>query len=329
MTSSTHATLPLRVISGSDVRALLPMAAAIELMSEVLAAVSAGRAHVPLRTTMPVGAAGNRLGLMPGSLEEPAVFGIKLLSLFPGNAAAGLSSHLGLMALFEAHHGQPVALIEASSLTAIRTAAVSAVATRLLAREDAGDLALLGAGEQAASHLQALRLVRPIRRARVWSRNPGHASAFAKTHGVEAADSIAVAVAGADIICTLTGARQPILFGDQVAPGVHINAVGACIPTAAEVDTALVAKSRYVVDLRASAEAEAGEYLTALAAGAIGPDHMAAELGEIVAGKKPGREDKREITLFKSLGLAAEDLAAAQFILDRARALDVGQSVQL
>ncbi len=329
MTLSSHAARPLRVISGSDARALLPMADAIGLMSEVLAMISAGTAHVPLRTAMPVGVGGNRLGLMPGSLEDPAVFGIKLLSLFPGNAAAGLSSHLGLVALFEADHGQPVALIEASSLTAIRTAAVSAVATRLLAREDAGDLALLGAGEQAVSHLEALRLVRTIRRVRVWSRNPSHASAFAKSHGVEAADSVAEAVAGADIICTLTGAREPILLGDHVAPGVHINAVGACIPTAAEVDTALVTKSRYVVDLRASAEAEAGEYLTALTAGAIAPSHIAAELGEVVAGVKPGRQTAREVTLFKSLGLAAEDLAAGQFILDRARALGVGQTVQL
>jgi ornithine cyclodeaminase len=174
-------------------------------------------------------------------------------------------------------------------------------------------------------------LVRPIRRVRVWSRTPGRALEFARVHGhgVEAVDSVGAAVAGADIICTLTGAREPILLGDQVAPGAHINAVGACIPTAAEVDTALVAKSRYVVDLRASTEAEAGEYLTALAAGAIGADHIAAELGEIVAGVKPGRQGPREITLFKSLGLAAQDLAAAHFILDRARTRGAGQTVQL
>jgi ornithine cyclodeaminase len=329
MSPSIRSAASLRVISGADVRGLLPMADAISLMADVLAAVSTGRARVPLRTSIPVGAADGRLGLMPGALEQPAVFGIKLLSLFPGNAAAGLSSHLGLVALFEADHGQPLALIEASSLTAIRTAAVSAVATRVLAREDAGNLALLGAGEQAASHLEALRLVRPIRGVRVWSRTPDHARQFAKAHGVEAADGVAAAVAGADIICTLTGAREPILFGHHVAPGAHVNAVGACVPTAAEVDTALLAKSRYVVDLRASAEAEAGEYLTALAAGVIGPAHIAAELGEIVVGMKPGRQDKGEITLFKSLGLAAEDLAAAQFILDRARARGVGQTVQL
>ncbi len=323
-----HAATPLRVVSAADVRTLLPMADAVGLMADVLAAVSAGRAHVPLRSSMPVGAA-DRLGLMPGALDDPAIFGIKLLSLFPGNAAEGLSSHLGLVAVFEARHGQPVGLIEASSLTAIRTAAVSAVATRLLAREDAGDLALLGAGEQAASHLEAMRLVRPIRRVRVWSRTPGHAHHFARTHGVEAAESVSAAVAGANIICTLTGAREPILLGPQVGPGVHVNAVGACVPTAAEVDTALVAKSRYVVDMRRAAEAEAGEYLTALAAGAIGPGHMAAELGEIVSGLKPGRQDIAEITLFKSLGLAAEDLAAAQFILDRAQALGVGQTVQI
>ena len=321
----------MRIISGADVRALLPMADCIELMATTLAAVSAGEAHNPLRTAMPVGGGENRFGLMPGVLTDPDCFGIKLLSLFPGNAAAGLSSHLGLVALFEARHGQPLALLDASAITAIRTAAVSALATRLLAREGAATLALLGTGEQAAAHLEAIRLVRPIRRIRVWSRTPGHAQAFARVHGgeIEIALSVAEAVEGADIICTLTGARQPILLGDQIGPGVHINAVGACIPAAAEVDTALVLKSRYVVDLRASAQAEAGEYLTALAVGAVGPEHIVAELGEIVSGAVPGRVSPADITLFKSLGLAAEDLAAAHLVLERARERDVGQVVDL
>jgi ornithine cyclodeaminase len=321
----------LRIISADQVRALLPMDACIDLMSQTLARLSGGLGLNPLRTAMPVGGGPDRFGLMPAALADPAVFGLKMLSLFPGNRAAGLSSHLGLVALFEADHGQPVALLEASAITAIRTAAVSALATRLLAKADAGDLALLGSGEQAQSHLEAIRRVRKVRRVRVWSREPLNAQAFAARNGpgIEVAQSVAAAVAGADIICTLTGARTPVLLGDQVGPGVHINAVGACIPVAAEVDTALVAKSCYVVDFRASADAEAGEYLTARAAGAIGAEHILAELGEIAAGAVVGRRNAHEITLFKSLGLAAEDLAAAHYILEAARATGVGQVVTL
>lgn len=321
----------LRIISGDDVRALLPMDACINLMGETLARLSAGDGQNPLRAVMPLGGGPDRFGLMPGALTVPAVFGIKMLSLFPGNAAAGLSSHLGLVALFEADRGQPVALLEASAITAIRTAAVSALATRLLARTDAGDLALLGSGEQAESHLEAIRRVRRIRRVRVWSRNAKNARDFADRNGegIEVCERVADAVAGADIICTLTGARTPILNGGMIGPGVHINAVGACIPVAAEVDTALVAKSRYVVDLRASAEAEAGEYLMARAAGAISSDHIVAELGEIASGAAIGRRSAEEITLFKSLGLAVEDLAAADFILKAARAAGIGQVVTL
>ncbi len=321
----------LRVISGAEVRRLLPMADCIALMERVLADVSAGRTFNPLRGALPLGLRGDRFGMMPGALEEPACFGIKLLSLFPGNAAQGLSSHLGLVALFEATHGRPVALLDASAITAVRTAAVSAVATRLLARADAGNLALLGAGEQAMGHLEAMRRVRPIRSVRIWSRTRDHAEAFAESQAgaIAVAGSVAEAVEGADIVCTLTGSRDPILFGHQIAEGVHINAVGACIPVAAEVDTALVAKSRYVVDLRASAEAEAGEYLAARACGAVGPDHIVGEIGEILAGRVVGRRATDDITLFKSLGLAAEDLAAASFILARAAAEGAGQMVEL
>jgi ornithine cyclodeaminase len=321
----------LRFISGDEVRALLPMDVCIDLMGETLARLSAGRGQNPLRSVMSVGDGPDRFGLMPGALADPAVFGIKMLSLFPGNSAAGLSSHLGLVALFEADHGRPVALLEASAITAIRTAAVSALATRLMARTDAGDLALLGSGEQAESHLEALRRVRRIRRVRVWSRNPQNASAFAARNGpgIEVCESVEDAVVGADLICTLTGARSPILNGALIGPGVHINAVGACIPVAAEVDTALVAKSRYAVDLRASAEAEAGEYLIARAAGAISSDHIIAELGEIASGAAVGRRSADEVTLFKSLGLAVEDLAAAAFILKAAGASGTGQVVTL
>jgi ornithine cyclodeaminase len=326
--------MELRVLSGADVRALLPMPDCIDLMQRTMATVSEGGARIPPRSVVPV-SAGNLMGIMPGYLAEPEGFGVKLISLFPQNPAAGLSSHLGLVMLFEPQHGQPVALMDAAELTAVRTAAVSGVATRLLARPDAGDLAILGAGEQAASHLEAMLAVRPISRVRVWSRTPNHAVRFADEasarHGlaIEVSDDVERAVAGADLICTVTASPEPILKGDWVAPGAHVNAVGASRPNAAEVDTDLVVKSRFFVDFRPSTALEAGEYLRALEAGAITAAHIRGEIGEVASGAVAGRGGAEEITLFKSLGIAAEDLAAAHFVLERARASAVGQVVQL
>jgi ornithine cyclodeaminase len=326
--------MEIRLLGGADVRRLLPIDACIALMARTMVAVSAGEAAIPLRTVMPLGDAPGRLGVMPGAVAG-AGFGVKLLSLFPGNPAAGLSSHLGLVILFEPEHGRPVAIIDAAEVTAIRTAAVSGLATRLLAVEDAGDLAILGAGEQAASHVEAMLAVRPVRRIRVWSRTPAHARAFAareaKRHGlaVAAAASVREAVDGADIVCTTTGAPTPILMGDWVAPGAHVNAVGACTPVTAEIDTALVVRSRLFVDFRASAEAEAGDYLAARASGLIGPDHILGEIGELAAGLVPGRRSAQDVTLFKSLGVSAEDLAVARFLLERAEEAGVGQRAAL
>jgi ornithine cyclodeaminase/alanine dehydrogenase-like protein (mu-crystallin family) len=322
--------MDMRMISGADVRRLLPMSDCITLMRRTMIAVSTGEAAIPLRTVMPLPGERGRFGLMPGALAG-AGFGIKLVSLFPGNAAAGLSSHLGLVILFEPEHGRPVAIMDAAEVTAIRTAAVSAVATALLARDEAGDLAILGSGEEAASHLAAIREIRQLRRVRVWSRTPANARAFADREGahhglaIEVCADVREAVDGADIVCTVTGARTPILMGDWVAPGAHVNAVGACTPTTAEIDAALLTKARFFVDLRASAEAEAGEYRAARAAGLIGPDHILGEIGEVAAGAVAGRSAAADITLFKSLGVAAEDLAAARLIFDRAQAEDAGR----
>jgi ornithine cyclodeaminase len=326
--------MEIRLIGGEDVRRLLPMDDCIALMQRTMIAVSDGAAAIPLRSLMALPGGKGRLGLMPGAVEG-AGFGVKLLSLFPGNPAAGLSSHLGLVILFEPEHGRPVAIIDAAEVTAIRTAAVSGLATRLLAREDAGDLAILGAGEQAASHLEAMLAVRRIRRVRVWSRTPAHAQAFAsrasERHGlaVQAAADVRQAVDGADIICTTTGSPTPILMGDWVAPGAHVNAVGACTPVTAEIDSDLVVRARLFVDFRPSAEAEAGDYLAALAAGRIGPEHILGEIGEVAAGRVAGRRAATDVTLFKSLGVAAEDVAVARFILDRAERAGVGRSARL
>jgi ornithine cyclodeaminase len=326
--------LQIRILSGADIKALLPMSDCIDLMGRTLAAVSQGRATIPPRAVTPVGG-GNFLGNMPGYLGEPECFGVKLISLFPNNPAAGLSSHLGLVLLFEAEHGQPVALLDAAELTAVRTAAASGLATRLLAREDATDLAILGAGEQAVSHLAAMLAVRPIRRVRVWSRTAAHATAFAASQGarhdlaIETAPDPRAAVQGADIVCTVTASRTPVLEGAWLAPGAHVNAAGASRPDAAELDTAAVVRSRYFVDFRESTIREAGDYLAALAAGAITPEHILAEIGEVASGAKPGRRGADEITVFRSLGIAAEDLAAAHFVLAAARAQGVGQTAEL
>jgi ornithine cyclodeaminase len=326
--------MEVRVLRGAEIRALMPMAACIDLMATTMVAVSAGRARIPLRQVM-AASAGGMFGIMPGYLAEPEGFGIKLLSLFPGNPAAGLSSHLGLVLLFEPEHGRPVAILDAAELTAVRTAAVSGLATRLLAREDAGDLAILGAGEQARSHLEAMLAVRRIRRVRVWSRTPAHAHAFAEERGarhglaIEAVGAAREAVAGADLVCTVTAAKTPILHGEWIAAGAHLNVAGASRADAAEIDTAAVVRARYFVDFRPSTVNEAGDYLRALADGAITPEHILAEIGEVAAGARPGRADAADITLFRSLGVAAEDLAAAHYLLQQARARGVGQTVEL
>ncbi|HEY2658145.1 MAG TPA: ornithine cyclodeaminase family protein [Caulobacteraceae bacterium] len=327
--------MEIRVLRGAQIKALLPMADCIDLMKTTMIAVSEGRALIPLRTIMPLPGGKGMMGSMPGYLAEPECFGIKLLSLFPGNVAAGHSSHLGLVLLFEPEFGLPVALMDAAEITAIRTAAASGLATRLLAREDAGDLAILGAGEQARSHLEAMTVARPLRRVRVWARDLDSAKAFAHSEGerhgltIEVAASVRDAVAGADMVCTVTGAREPILLGDWIAPGTHLNIVGSSIPSTAEIDTDLVVKSRLFVDLRASTVNEGGEYLRALRAGAITPDHILGEIGEVAGGGVVGRCAGDDITLYKSLGIAAQDLASAHYLLEKARRTGVGQTFEL
>jgi ornithine cyclodeaminase/alanine dehydrogenase-like protein (mu-crystallin family) len=322
----------IRILRGPEIKRLLPMAACIKLMRTTMIAVSEGRARIPPRTVMPV--SNGMLGSMPGYLAEPECFGIKLLSLFPGNRAAGLSSHLGLVLLFEPQHGLPVAMLDAAELTAIRTAAVSGLATRLLAREDAGDLAILGSGEQARSHLEAMLAVRPLRRVRVWSRNAANAAEFAEAQGarhgltIERCASAEAAVAGADLICTVTASPEPILQGDWVAAGAHLNVAGASRIAAAEIDTAAVARSRFFVDFRESARNEAGELRRAIDAGAVTFDHVLGEIGEVANGSVAGRLGAADITLFKSLGVSAEDLASAHYVLGRAEADGVGQVVE-
>ncbi len=325
--------MEIRVLRGAEVRNLLPMAACVDLMQRTMIAVSERRVVLPLRSVMVMPGEIGMMGNMPGYLAEPECFGVKLVSLIPHNKPPQYSSHLGLVLLFEAEHGCPVALVDAAEITAIRTAAASGLATRLLARPEAGDLALLGAGEQARSHLEAMLAVRPLRRIRVWARDGDKAAAFADIEGarhqvaIERSATVREAVAGADIICTVTKAREPILLGEQLTPGVHLNVVGSSIATTAEIDTPAVVKARFFVDCRESTVNEGGEYLRALKAGAITPGHILGEIGEVANGTKVGRRSPSDVTLYKSLGIAPQDLASAHYVLEKARAAGVGQVI--
>ena len=325
--------MEIRVLRGPQVRQLLPMSECVELMHRTMIAVSERRVVLPLRSVMVMPGELGMLGNMPGYIAEPECFGVKLVSLIPRNKPTQYSSHLGLVLLFEAQHGCPVALLDAGEITAIRTAAASGLATRLLARPDAGDLALLGAGEQARSHLEAMLAVRALRRIRVWARDGGKAAAFARAEGarhgvtIETSATVPEAVAGADIICTLTKAREPILLGEWLAPGVHLNLVGSSLAATAEIDTPAVVKSRFFVDYRESTVNEGGEYLRALAAGAVEPEHILGEIGEVANGSMVGRRSPSDVTLYKSLGIAPQDLASAHYVLAKARAAGVGQVI--
>jgi alanine dehydrogenase len=319
------------VLSHADVERLLTMEACIEVMAEALRTTSRGGAVLPLRSVVWMPDRTGMIGLMPGFLDPPTSLGLKVVSIFPGNHGTGFDSHQGVVMLFDTRHGSPRAIIDASSITAIRTAAVSGVATRALARDDAGDLAILGSGVQAATHLAAMRAVRKLRRVRVWSRSQTNARRFADRCPlpVEVMATARAAVEGADLICTTTAAREPVVEGAWIAPGAHINAVGACFAATRELDTAAVARARLIVDRKESTLAESGDFLLARADGAIGDDHIAGELGDLLLGNFAGRRSSDEVTLFKSLGIAIEDLAAAHYVYSQAVARGGGVSVPL
>ncbi|MEP6730993.1 MAG: ornithine cyclodeaminase family protein [bacterium] len=323
------------IITEAQVPSLLPMGECMDVMASALTTLARGGAILPLRPLMRIPQKAGILGMMPAYMDAPDSLGVKIITVFNGNHGTEYDSHQGVVLLFEASHGSIVAVIDASSVTAIRTAAVSGVATRLLARDDAHDLCILGSGVQARTHLEAMRIARQITRVRVWSRNTGAARAFARTESdryginVEAIDSAKLAVEGADIICTTTSAREPILEGDWIAPGAHVNAVGSSTSTARELDSHAVARAHMYVDRRESALNEAGDFLIPKSEGLIGDDHIRAELGELLLGAKPGRTSPTDITLFKSLGLAVEDVAAAHHIYTQAMQRGIGTSVEM
>lgn len=323
------------IINQAEIARLLPMPACIEVMADALRTLARGDVILPLRPVMPLPEGRGSLVLMPAYLGSPEALGLKVITVMPGNMGTEYDSHPGIVMLLDAEHGQPLAIMDASEITAIRTAAVSGLATRLLAREDADDLALLGSGVQARTHLAAMLAVRPVRRVRVWSRTAAHAAQFAAEaaaqHGlpVEAAATARDAVQGATIICTITASATPVLHGDWLTAGAHLNAAGASVRAARELDTEAIRRSRLFVDRRESALSEAGDLLIPMEEGALDAGHIAGELGDLLLGRVAGRTAGDQITCFESLGLAIEDVAAARFLYAAATEQEVGVRVEL
>ncbi len=322
------------IINHSQVRELLPMRDCMEVVGEALSGLARGEGVQPLRDGFLLPDKSGVLAWMPGSLAEGQPFGIKILSVVDNPGELGVDSHQGGVLIFDPSNGSPLALCEAGAITAVRTAAVSALSTDRLARKDAQVVAILGAGTQARSHVEAMLEVRAIERFRVWSRDPEKVAAFcdeqSERHGVpiEAVSDAGSAVEGADIVCTTTSASQPILFADMLEPGMHINAVGASIPSWREIDAGILPRVTLFTDRRESLQNEAGEYIQAIEEGFIESGLVVPEVGEILNGDHPGRTSETEITLFRSLGLAVEDVASALLVYERAAVQGVGEEVE-
>lgn len=299
-------------LNEADVRAVLSMPALIDAMEIALAAFSAGTVKQPVRTV--IEAPGGFFGTMPAYAGSMPAMGAKLVTVFHENPKHGLTTHLATILLLDPETGALLAVMDGRYITEARTAAVSAVAARYLAREDSSVLAILGSGVQARSHLEALSLVRKFSEVRCWSPSAAHVNAFvadSKEHPVRAVESAEAATRGADVIVLVTASPTPVIEDRWVKPGACVIGVGACRPNQREMDPALVARARLIVDSRAAALKESGDVVMAMAEGRFGEDHIAAELGQVIANPKLGRRDANEITVFKSLGLAVEDVAAA------------------
>ena len=318
------------VLNQEEVERLLDMEGCIGAMESALATLARGEMDMPLRFMFSPAGSPSLIGLMPAHRAgDDPLYSLKTVCVFPDNPKRGLDAHQGTVTLFDGETGVVRALMNASAITAIRTAAVSAVATRLLAREDTKKLAILGAGVQARSHLDSMRAVRDFDEIVLFSPTPGHAQALAAEFGVDTAESAEEAVRNADVVVTATNATEPVLERSWLKAGAHLNAVGGRPPQMTELDPETVAAAVLYVDRRESAENEAGDYRRALEEGAIGPDHIRGEIGEVLIGRKPGREDDSQLTMFRSLGLAVEDLAAAEYVVRRAREEGAGTEVEL
>jgi len=321
------------LIDKNAIRHALTLPLVLEATEAALLKTSSGMAHQQIRRTLDLpGAAGSCLSLMYAALDDRPLFGAKVLSVFPDNFAHGLASHRGGVFLFDKDHGRPVALIDGGELTAWRTAAASAVATVALSRPDASTLTVLGYGEQARRHVEAISQVRPIRAVHVWGRDFAKAQCFAESLSgagfeAEAHHDAGRAVRSADIVCTTTSSEKPVLFGEWLPPGVHINAVGASVASCREIDLECVRRTKIWVDYLPMVLVAAGELVDAIESGEIGRDHIRGEIGEVLAGAKPGRAGDADITLYRSLGVPAQDIELANLVYARARDAGLGTSI--
>jgi alanine dehydrogenase len=321
------------VLGKSDIERMLDMPTCIGLMEAALASLARGEVIHPLRPVVPVPDTKNVFAVMPAYSSSLGAFATKIISVFPDNHGTALDSHQGLVALFDGERGNPVALMDASSITAIRTAAVSGVATKLLSRKGATRLAILGAGVQARTHFEAMLAAHAFEHVVFWNRDRDKALRLRDRARERVQSDVAAtprdAVRGADVVCTVTASREPVVHGEWLMPGAHVNAVGASLRTTRELDTDAVRRSRIYVDRRESALNEAGDLLIPIQEGAITADAIVGEIGEVLIGRVQGRRNDTEVTLFKSLGLAVEDLACAHFLYDAATRAEVGTRVEL
>jgi ornithine cyclodeaminase/alanine dehydrogenase-like protein (mu-crystallin family) len=322
-----EARVKIIVLASHHVRELLTYRECADVMRGALAGLARGRIQQPLRTVVKLRDAAGFMGLMPAYSPEDG-YGLKALVITPGNPAIGKDAHQGGVLLFDAGTGEPLSLVNASAVTEIRTAAVSAVATDLLARPGAAELAIIGTGVQGRAHAHAIAATRPLTGVRLAGRDPARTRAVAAELSaqlsvpVSGCDAVSEAVAGADIVVTATSSRVPVLRREWLAAGTHVNAVGACLPGDREIDIATMAEAAIFADRRESVSHEAGDFLLAQGEGVINP--VRAELGELLTGTAPGRGGDDEITVFESLGLAVEDLAAASYLYEKATRLGIG-----
>lgn len=314
-------------INKEKIASLLPMEECIEEMEKMFLSLAAGECLQPLRNVMRLPDGTGALGMMPGHAAKLGVMGIKVISVFHANRESDFPSHQGIVMLFDAKNGQPLMLFDALEITAIRTAAASAVATKLLARKNSSSLAIIGSGEQAKRHIEALLLVRNIKHINIWSRNEHNAKHLVNELSAEynlpihVKKNVQQAVEHADIICTVTASKEPVLLGDWITAGTHINAVGSSTAATRELDTNAITRSRLFTDRYESLLNEAGDFLIPKKEGAITDEHVKAEIGEVLSGIKNGRENDEEITVFKSLGIAAEDIFSAFHIYEKINAM--------
>lgn len=307
----------------------------IEAMRGAMISVSRGDTTLPIRQYMPIPDTQGKMALMPGTIADPACYGIKLVCKYVREPDSPYGTHVGMVLVFDSYKGLPLAMIEGASLTAIRTAAVSALATDLMSNPDCNTLTILGCGEQAKRHIYAMLAVRKPKVIQVWGRDYQKTSNFADQISKDIKQEIIAvrnaedAVRNADLICTTTSSKNPIMKGAWLKTGTHINLVGAAIASSTEVDQDAVTRSRYVTDYRPAAMAAAGELLNAVQAGVVTENHIVAEIGEIADGTVEGRTSLEDITVYKSLGVSAQDLAAGHWLYKKANKLGFGIDVNM